>query len=362
MLIKFQNYLINSFLKMNNKNSVNILNKLSTKPIPFAQTNELNLFQLPVTLNTDKGKVTINAVYQDTHPDGSSYKGQTVIMLHGSPGSHNDFKYIVPLLSPKGVRSIVINWPGMGYSEYDDNLKNDNLERTEYVQSIINFLKLQKPLIFFGHSRGVENAFRLAERNEEKTVGIIAANFVGVQPHIGVRPFFAIKFLSALWEYAGWLRLQSVLEPIYKAIYKWVGFKVSDGSIAAHSLKTMTATDFDIQLRYLFPLVMNQKIRILFAYSGDDNMIEPERSEELLDNIGLKEECRLISKSSKDEQKTIEITRQLLNKGHKQVAVYFEDEGHFLQKFRCKFLAESIIAIFDESVTFADKKFCGRFF
>ncbi|CAK5040875.1 unnamed protein product [Meloidogyne enterolobii] len=217
MLIKFQNYLINSFLKMNNKNSVNILNKLSTKPISFAQTNEVGLFQLPVTLNTDKGKVTINAVYQDTHPDGSSYKGQTVIMLHGSPGSHNDFKYIVPLLSPKGVRSIVINWPGMGYSEYDDNLKNDNLERTEYVQSIINFLKLQKPLIFFGHSRGVENAFRLAERNEEKTVGIIAANFVGVQPHIGVRPFFAIKFLSALWEYAGWLRLQSVLEPIYKA-------------------------------------------------------------------------------------------------------------------------------------------------
>jgi len=38
-------------------------------------------------------------------------------MLHGSPGSHNDFKYIVPLLSPKGVRSVVINWPGMGYSE-----------------------------------------------------------------------------------------------------------------------------------------------------------------------------------------------------------------------------------------------------
>jgi len=64
MLIKFQNCLINSFLKMNNKNSINILNKLSTKSIPFAQTNEPNLFQLPVTLNTDKGKVTINAVYQ----------------------------------------------------------------------------------------------------------------------------------------------------------------------------------------------------------------------------------------------------------------------------------------------------------
>jgi len=39
---------------------------------------------------------------------------------------------------------------------------------------------------------------------------------------------------------------------------------------------------------------MNQKIRILFAYSGDDDMIEPERSEELLDDIGLKEECRLV--------------------------------------------------------------------
>ena len=39
-------------------------NKLSSSPIPFTQTNESNLFQIPVTLNTSKGNVTINAVYQ----------------------------------------------------------------------------------------------------------------------------------------------------------------------------------------------------------------------------------------------------------------------------------------------------------
>uniref|UniRef100_A0A1I8BJN6 AB hydrolase-1 domain-containing protein n=1 Tax=Meloidogyne hapla TaxID=6305 RepID=A0A1I8BJN6_MELHA len=334
---------------MNNKN-INILNKLSsTYPTPFTQTNEDYLFQLPFTLNTVKGKVTINAVYQDTHPDGSSHKGRTVIMLHGAPGSHKDFKYIVPLLRLKGVRSIAINWPGLGYSEYDDNLQNNNFERTEFVQAIINLLKLQKPLIFFGHSRGAENAFRLAEKNEEKTIGIVAANFVGIVPHTGVRPFFAIKFFSALWDYAGWVKLQKLLEPLYKAIYKYVGFKTSDGYIAARCLKTMASTDFDIQLTYLFPLIMNKKIRILFAYSGNDHLVEPEKSEELLDNIGLKEECRLVTSTIGDEPKIIESTRKLMRKGHKHVAVYFADEGHFLQKFRCKFLADSIIEMFEEA-------------
>jgi len=70
------------------------------------------------------------------------------------------------ILIPFNVPTSTINLIYLFSSSDDDNLKNDNLERTEYVQSIINSLKLQKPLIFFGHSRGVENAFRLAERNE----------------------------------------------------------------------------------------------------------------------------------------------------------------------------------------------------
>ncbi|KAF7636069.1 hypothetical protein Mgra_00004517 [Meloidogyne graminicola] len=321
----------------------------STKTISFNKTNDSDLFQLPITLND--GRLTINAVYQDTHPFDPPQNCRTVIMLHGAPGSHNDFKYVVPLLRLKGIRSIAINWPGLGYSECsflidDDQLKNDNLERTEYIQSIINLLKLQKPLIFFGHSRGVENAFRLAERNEEKTIGVIAANFVGIRPHRGVRPFFAVRFFSALWDFAGWMKLQFLLEPFYKALYSWVGMKTSNGYIAARCLKTMTTTDFDNQLKYIFPLRMNPKIKLLFAYSGDDNLIETELSEELLDNIGLKEESRLVTETIKDEQLIVEKTLKLMRKGHKNIAVYFVNEGHFLQKFRCKFLANAIIEMY----------------
>jgi len=61
-------------------------------------------------------KLVINCFdLQDTRPTKAS-RG-TVVAIHGSPGSHKDFKYVTPLLREKDIRTVAINWPGMGYSE-----------------------------------------------------------------------------------------------------------------------------------------------------------------------------------------------------------------------------------------------------
>ena len=67
-----------------------------------------------VTINVNSQKVILNAIVQDTMPSGSSVG--TVVAVHGVPGSHKDFKYLLPPLKDAGIRLIGVNFPGFGYT------------------------------------------------------------------------------------------------------------------------------------------------------------------------------------------------------------------------------------------------------
>ena len=72
-----------------------------------------DLYSFPIQLRTKFGElVELNAVYQDTKPEGSSLG--TFLTIHGAPGSHKDFKYITPKLVEAGIRVIGVNIPGLG--------------------------------------------------------------------------------------------------------------------------------------------------------------------------------------------------------------------------------------------------------
>lgn len=72
----------------------------------------------------------------------------------------------------------------------DDRLLNDNFERTEFIRQILNTLNINDPIVFLGHSRGSENALRLAALYKEKTIGAVFVNPVGFRKHKGVRPWY----------------------------------------------------------------------------------------------------------------------------------------------------------------------------
>lgn len=49
----------------------------------------------------------------------------------------------------------------------DDCLQNNNNERTQLMQYLVDKLELKKtPLIFLGYSRGAENALKMAALNK----------------------------------------------------------------------------------------------------------------------------------------------------------------------------------------------------
>lgn len=101
-----------------------------------------------------------------------------MIAVHGAPGSHKDFKYLTPHLVENGIRVIGINFPAMGYTSCklylirrynkcldDPSLVDDNSERVQIVQGVIDALKLNEKLVFIGHSRGSENSLKTAALN-----------------------------------------------------------------------------------------------------------------------------------------------------------------------------------------------------
>lgn len=67
-----------------------------------------------VTIPVNSQNVTLDAIVQDTMPGGSNVG--TVVASHGVPGSHKDFKYLLPPLKEAGIRLVAINFPGFGYT------------------------------------------------------------------------------------------------------------------------------------------------------------------------------------------------------------------------------------------------------
>ncbi|KAK0403588.1 hypothetical protein QR680_017013 [Steinernema hermaphroditum] len=312
-------------------------------------------------------KFHVDSVIQDTHPQGSNVG--TVVAVHGSPGSHKDFKYVTPLLKESGIRFIGINFPGYGHTEgenfgfnaqflgavdlflfceiqfmflgnCDERLIQDNTERVAYVQAVIDHLELKRNLVFLGHSRGTENALKMAALNSEKTVGLVNANFIGIRTHQGIKPTWIIDFADFLWQ-LGWTRwfLRPILFYAYNNILK---LRVPNPEVAAWSLSGMVPWKVDLPGQEVFVDKLNRSgVKSLLVYAGKDPLIEPEISKQFVELFDGNVHFESDTKAIDDEAVRRQVIKSL-EAGSRSVAVYFKNEDHFLQKHQARLLVEGI--------------------
>uniref|UniRef100_A0A8R1IUH8 Uncharacterized protein n=1 Tax=Caenorhabditis japonica TaxID=281687 RepID=A0A8R1IUH8_CAEJA len=149
--ILYQTRLVATARNIKNKDNYFDLNSLIKRiRVTYKTGNEL------------QNSTTIISNYVDTGIT-SNTKG-TVVTISGSPGSHNDFKYMKSFFEKKNIRMICTNWPG---SEYVTGGLNDtltNIERNSYLENFMKILNLheENKLVLIGHSRGAENALKIA--------------------------------------------------------------------------------------------------------------------------------------------------------------------------------------------------------
>ena len=121
-----------------------------------------------INYGSNKGKfVTINStkIYYEEYG-----KGTPLLMLHGGLGDISDFEKVIPNLSKK-FRVIIPDAPGLGRSEYAENLLSYNL-LADYNSKFIDQLKLDS-LYVIGWSDGANTALILAKNRPEKVKKMI---------------------------------------------------------------------------------------------------------------------------------------------------------------------------------------------
>lgn len=125
----------------------------------------------------------VNIYVEDLNPDGEN----TILFLHGWPGSHRLFEYQFDVLPEMGFRCIGIDTRGFGNSDkpfdgYDyDRLADD-------VRAVIDVLGL-KDITLAGHSTGGAIAIRYMARHRGYGVSKLAL-FAAAAPSLIKRPDF----------------------------------------------------------------------------------------------------------------------------------------------------------------------------
>jgi pimeloyl-ACP methyl ester carboxylesterase len=107
--------------------------------------------------------------------------GTPVLLLHGLPGTADDFDAVTPLLAAAGDRTVAIDRPGYGYSNGGYTPFSRQLE---IIDALIQELGLTRPIVV-GHSYGGTLALGLAERYPKDVGGLVLVDAAAAGMRLG---------------------------------------------------------------------------------------------------------------------------------------------------------------------------------
>lgn len=237
--------------------------------------------QLPETLSLDiEGKCIIK--YIDIKPaNHSPTSSPTIVLIHGSPGTFKDFRYLVPLLQDS-ARVIGINLPGFGGSEVIDTERYyehvSALGEAEIAyKALAQICKDEANVFLVGHSFGGHTTINLAAGNLKDAKlnirGVVFLASAGQRPHKAMWPVtsavlssvvsFEIPIVSSA--------AQSLIRSIYTNV---IGFP--DNEPTSHyvsGLLRCNSTDFELVRSQVKQIA---HIPAFIAYAKDDTHIQEE--------------------------------------------------------------------------------------
>ena len=118
--------------------------------------------------------------------------GAPVVLVHGLPGTAEDFNEVTALLA--GHRTIAYDRPGFGYSG-DGYLKFDRQVAT--LDSLLRALHVSRPILV-GHSYGGTLALAFAERHPAEIGGLVLVDAAAAGQHLGSYDTFQAHLVKAL--------------------------------------------------------------------------------------------------------------------------------------------------------------------
>uniref|UniRef100_A0A8R1HLI7 AB hydrolase-1 domain-containing protein n=1 Tax=Caenorhabditis japonica TaxID=281687 RepID=A0A8R1HLI7_CAEJA len=283
-----------------------------------------------------KSQKSENFIATDSLSSGSTVG--TVVAFHGTPGSHNDFKYIRQILDTCGVRFIGVNYPGFRHTPGYTDQQHVNAERQSYSNALLQEINVSGglcgKLIALGHSRGCENALMTAISFQ--TDGLIMVNPVGLREHKMIRPLSKLRRIETTYNYLP----KFIANPLLYKMSRSAGLKVQDGEEAISSLKAVIRCGLHENLPYIHKF-NEQDTKTCIIFAGNDHVVEREVIfESLQEYKGLKH----FNFGSE-----IPDPANILNTFHseKGATVFIEQDTHYQNKKRADLVANVVKKIFE---------------
>lgn len=102
----------------------------------------------------------------------SAGSGRPVVLIHGNPGSHQDYPMALLDKLSRSFRVIAFDRPGHGYSERDNSLPTTVEMQATLIRAALTKLSIRKPILV-GHSWGGALALAAAVAYEDDLSGIV---------------------------------------------------------------------------------------------------------------------------------------------------------------------------------------------
>lgn len=199
-------------------------------------------------------------------------EGPLVVMVHGLPGTHRDFRYLAGALAGR-ARVVRPDMPGFGQTPRR-HLSSDRVSsRASFLRRFAEALSLP-PALWIGHSMGGPVVMEVARSAPERVAALGLLASPGLSPHRSFR-VPGIRITARALAMPGVGRLVS--KPLARG-FERAGFPSSLSHDArAHALRQAGRLSFKAQRRRVAALTCPT----LLAWCRDDRLVEPAISDEL---------------------------------------------------------------------------------
>eukprot|EP00105_Crassostrea_gigas_P021274 XP_011440352.2 PREDICTED: uncharacterized protein LOC105337361 [Crassostrea gigas] len=280
------------------------LSRVTEKTEPISSVAELAVRYITVHSLTDfyiecPHGILFDACYVDSHPDGVFCADlKTVVILPGSPGSHLDVLPLMRPLAKAGHRVITVNFPG--YSETNPILATQDFlfrgatdEKSDFILNFLKELNIDRVDLMVGLGSGCYPALDLAaSQTWIKSLALVCPR--GHRVFRGITPYEQFERMARMYDN----RMYRLLLILRLVIIKYIQRKWNMRHVPIlHLMKYIVEVanyQFENMETNVFA-VASRQLPVTYVYSGQDNAMETEISEELARLLNLKPEefCRL---------------------------------------------------------------------
>lgn len=223
--------------------------------------------------------------------DASTALAPTLVLIHGAPGTYSDFRYLIPLLSTRGVRVIGVNLPGFGGSQvfdrenyYDRMSMHESVQLTHQAVQRILDSSPHGNVFVLGHSFGGHAAVHLTKLAGNHVKGLALLSSAGHRHHRVIWPGGNSFMLWLLRSKVPMLENMArfIIAQVYIKLFKFQSHGLPIDHFSAGLVYSATA-DFQ---RFAEHLEHVSVLPNFVAWAKDDTFVQKEITED------VSRECR----------------------------------------------------------------------